>query len=234
MAGYSAIQLLGSTSTNSSSGIVNTLSCTHTLVDGRNRIAILLVLQSDGAVGTVTSATFAGNAMTQIGTSPNTAGAQDTRVDLWRYVIADGESSGSKTVTANLSVNCDDLRVLCAVFNNVNSTTPIDVTANTNSATGTSHTDGVTTVTPRAMLLEAVILKELGRDIVEDSEQISIASGSITGSVGSYNLAYKYIDSPGVANLTSSFYSGGLPSSCEWAVVVGALRPIQGRKLTIT
>lgn len=100
-----AITLLDAAATNSDVNI-SSLSATHTLSSGANRLAIVFAagVYSVGDPGQPTSVTYGGVTMTHVSTSAYFGqGGGYARVDAYYCLEADLPATGSKTVTVNWS-----------------------------------------------------------------------------------------------------------------------------------
>lgn len=93
-----ALELLGTTATavrNNTSG--TTISATHTLIAGSNRIAIVVAAIEDDAA--IASCTYGGVSMTAMTEKAHSTGGTATRLRMFYLLEAGLPADGSKTVT---------------------------------------------------------------------------------------------------------------------------------------
>lgn len=145
------------------------------------------------------------------------------------YKVAGGSEPADYTFTLNASTNQG---VIIGRFSGVDTTTPSDVAASSNTGTSTTLTaTGITTVTNGAMVLSSFVLNLTG-----DSYSISTPSGMTLiqeSEVSIVNLEAHYVEQA-TAGATGDKTSTLETSGPSYASILWALRPSSSGATTLT
>jgi hypothetical protein len=90
-----AVSILGS-SANNGANSATTLTVTHTLSAGSNRLVLAAFAWDSHVSDTISSVTYGGNAMTEVTGSPYTGGALGVALSLWAIKEASLPADGSR------------------------------------------------------------------------------------------------------------------------------------------
>ena len=182
---YLQIELLGSAATNSDTA--TSLSATHTLSNGANRIAFAIItLQTTQSVSGVT---YGGVSMTRLGTG--VAGSAE-KMEIYYLLEASMPASGSKTVTATFSGSTD---CMIEVFTIKNAKQSAPSTPVTNTSAGATYLSGNVTVSVEGSFSITGVFNRGGSNtFTHDAGQVEIADfnasvGSLTASYEEHNTA---------------------------------------------
>lgn len=140
---------IGFDAASSATGNTNSLSWSHTVGVGSNRILIVGVSIMNSATQTVTGVTYAGTALTPVGFQNN---GTNCRVEIWRLVAP---ATGPNNIVVTLSASARFVAGAVS-FSNVDQTNPID--AATFAPPGNSNAPSVivTTVTDNSWVIDTL------------------------------------------------------------------------------
>jgi hypothetical protein len=208
-----ALDSVGSGSTGSLS--TNKITWSHTTSSGTNRILVVSVSIRPASVS-VSSITYGSQSLLPITANYETGG--NIRSELW-YLT--GPSSGTNTITVNLSGNADGATGGSCTYTGVSQTGPIDAF---NGGFGTSSTPSQNVVvnTANSLLLGVVAIRRQSNTVSsEGSGQTPRWDNSTSGS--STCRGHGSDEGPDAAG--SQSMSWNLSGSTDWAVSVVALKP---------
>lgn len=198
------------TSTSAQTNVQNP-SYTHTRgATCANPIAITKVTYQDSTPGTISSVTYGGSGMTQVGTTRDTTGSGNSDfVNIWQLV---GVSAGGATVQANFSEVMNDVQISTSTYCGVHQGTPIGTAAGASSS-GTTVTVNVTSATGELVVDAAVI---------SGTRTITVGGGQTERTNVQSNHRHVASDEPGAGTTTMSWTISSLQS---WAQVAAPLKP---------
>lgn len=192
---------------------VNSLTWSHTVGSGSNRVLIVGVSLRDANVS-VSNITYGGTGLTFIGSS-NEAGL-DVRIEMWRLIAP-------ATGTANIVVTLSAAKRIvggATSFTGVNQTTPNGAF---NSAQGNSTPTPVVTVSSvsGAVVIDTVAAMANTNSLIVNAGQDLRWSGSTSN--GNNDVRGGGSTKPGAATVTMSWT---LSSAKPWAIGAISLNPI--------
>lgn len=177
---YLPIETLGTAVSNSASS--TTVSVTHTLASGSNRIALAFVaLQTNS----VTGVTYGGVAMTQLGTVNN--GTEK----LYVYYLLESSmpANGSKTVTATFNSSSGG-GISVFTLQNVKQSAPS--TPVTNSSGGASYLSASVSVGAQKSWAISVVFATIAGSFTHDSGQVEVTDYFlVTSGIGTMATSYE-------------------------------------------
>lgn len=143
-----AIAELGTAVSAQSTAAANTISVSHTLGSGTNRLAVVVVTTyRNGGDPNITGITYGGVAMTELVDKIQTVSSDRFHAAIWYLKNADMPSDGSKTVTATYDEsNTKEMQVAVQTFSGVDQTTPFTDSDSTGSSSSVSASLTLTTV----------------------------------------------------------------------------------------
>ena len=203
------ISLLGTAATNSDNTSL-TVSATHTLAAGSNRIAIAVVSFYKATSFECTGVTYGGVAMTKIGNSGNhTSVYRD--ISVWYLLEASLPSDGSKTVTAtvgssSLNLNIHVFTIQGAAQAAYEQTPTAGTYLNASSATSSIN---ITTVATNAWAFSCAAA-DANSTYTHGTGQTEITDTGYTGAsstVMTMSTSYEEIASPGAQTQTDTVAS---------------------------
>lgn len=176
---YLAIEYLGTAATGSATS--TTVSATHTLLTGGNRIAFAFVVCP--IAQTVSGVTYGGVAMTRLGTG--VAGVSE-RMEIYYLLEASMPATGSKTVTATISGSA-----ACGVhvwtIKNAKQSAPS--TPVTNSSSSASYLSATVTVSIQGSFAITGGFTASGLTATQDAGQVELTDTGAAG--GALSTSYE-------------------------------------------
>lgn len=206
----SNITMLGTAAT-ASANTATTVSATHVLTSGSNRIAVVFVSFYKGTSFECTGVTYGGVAMTKIGNSGNhTTVYRD--ISAWYLLEASLPANGSKTVTATVGSSSPNLNIHVFTIQDATQAayeqTP---TAGTylNSSSATSSIN-ITTVAANAWAFSGAAA-DASSSYTHGTDQIEITDTPYTGASSTkmtMTTSYEEVVTPGAVTQTDTVASG--------------------------
>lgn len=187
----------------------NSVTSSHTIGDYNDRFVTASVFCNDATETTPASVTYAGVAMTQLGTTTTVDG--DTSLSLW-YLDAE-PAVGAGDCVATYGSACDKISVGVMSFYNVNQTAPLN-TFNSAAASST---------------LPSVTITSTSGDMVFDALGVADTAHTITIGAGQ---TQRYDGSPSISGSTkravssSTTMSATLNATRSWIIMGAALQPV--------
>lgn len=160
------------------SGATSTSTTAITVANNNNRCLLAWIGNNNTSTQEVTSVTWAGTTMTQVGSSIGIYGNQ--RLSLWRQV-APATGNNTLTINVNSSFLNSRINVFWASLYNVDQTTPLSATA-TNATTSTNYLTG----SPTGVIYGYPLACAMGWDndnavtFTSDAGQTRLATGPTT------------------------------------------------------
>lgn len=136
-----AVTLNGSVSSTSSAANTNTLTVSHTVAAGSNRCLFACIQRAAGTPAAVTSVTYGGTGLTQVGDFTGAGGANVVRVSIYRLTAP---AVGTADLVMTLAANNDEIAMGGICFDGVDQTSPTDAAVTNSAATSTAPTVDVT------------------------------------------------------------------------------------------
>lgn len=224
------ISLLG-TAVRANNKTVSSLSATHVLDAGSNRIAIAIVSFYKSTNFACSGVTYGGNAMTKIGNSGNhTSVFRD--ISAWYILEASLPSNGSKTVTASFGSSTLNANMIVFTIQDAKQQ-PYEQspTAGTylNASSATSSIT-ITTIENNAWAFSGAAA-DASSSYTHGAGQVEINDGAYAGDSGTFTTltsSYKEVAVGGSTTLTDTIASGatrqvGIAFSFAPAPLVGGL-----------
>lgn len=182
---FQQIELLGTAAHNSNTA--SSLSATHTLSAGSNRIAFVITTCQVGQ--TVSGVTYGGVSMTRLGTG--VAGSSE-RMEIYYLLEASMPADGSKTVTVTYSGSTDCLMTVFTIKNAKQSapSTPV-----TNSSAGATYLSGNVSVTVEGSFAIAGVFNRGVNTFTHDTGQVEI--DDFNASIGTLAASYEEHETTG-------------------------------------
>lgn len=211
---HAKISIVGSVATSTDLANSTSASLSHTLSAGRDRHVVCVIGGNDGASSSdhPTGVTYGGVSMTNRATVEDSDAGADPHVSVWSIAVANNVSAGSKTVAITYGGNFGGSRIVVFELDNVDTTTPIDCTAETISGGSvTTGNNSQTTVTDRAFIVQAITI-ETTQTITAGSSQTEIDNTSYNAAAGTARSYVGYLNdgAAGVTALNTSFTSSDL------------------------
>lgn len=197
------ISLLGTAAT-ASANTATTVSATHTLSDGSNRIAIAFISFYKGTAFECTGVTYGGVAMTKITNSGNhTSVYRD--ISAWYLLESSLPTNGSKTVTATVGASSPNLNIHVFTVQGAKQQAPETSGTYLNASSATSSIT-ITTVAPLAWAFSGAA-SDVISSYTHGTEQTEITDTSYTGALSTLmtmSTSYKEVLVPGSTTMTDT------------------------------
>lgn len=217
-----AVTFDSSSSADSGSSNVSSLSWSHTVASNTSGIVVVGVSLTGGDGATVTSATYCGNAMTLKGALSNST---SVRTEMWYYLAP---ATGACTVQIQINTSTGNKRIVggAVSYTGVSQTGPFGTGA---SDTGFSQNATVDVTSAAGELVMAVVGKR------DTAQAISVGSGQTqryidqtTSGTAADNVIGAGSTEPGAALVTMSWDWTASGNNKAWAIVGASLKPSGG------